>query len=80
LVQNYFALDKSLRELINNIIMFKLNKTQTEKIFIENVEQAKDKFEEIRNFVYNEPYKWMFINVPTNRIFKEFDEIIYEDD
>jgi hypothetical protein len=51
LVQNYFALDKSLRELINNIIMFKLNKTQTEKIFIENVEQAKDKFEEIRNFV-----------------------------
>lgn len=80
LVQNYFALDKSLRELINNIIMFKLNKTQTEKIFIENVEQAKDKFEEIRNFVYNEPYKWMFINVPTNRIFKEFDEIIYEDE
>jgi hypothetical protein len=80
LVQNYFALDKSLRELINNIIMFKLNKTQTEIIFIENVEQAKDKFEEIRNFVYNEPYKWMFINVPTNRIFKEFDEIIYEDE
>ena len=42
--------------------------------------ESKDKFEEIRNFVYNEPYKWMFINVPTNRIFKEFDEIIYEDD
>ena len=80
LVQNYFALDKSLRELINSIIMFKLNKTQTEKIFIENVEQAKDKFEEIRNFVYNEPYSWLFINVPSQRIFKGWDEIIYEDE
>jgi len=35
LLQNYYALDKSLRELANNIIMFKLNKSQTEKIFNE---------------------------------------------
>ena len=44
------------------------------------LKKAEARFKEIRNFVYNEPYKWMFINVPTNRIFKEFDEIIYEDD
>jgi len=80
LVQNYFSLDKSLRELINNIIMFKLNKTQTEKIFNECVEQAKDKFEKIRNFVFDEPYNWLFINLPSQKIFKGFDEIIYNDD
>ena len=80
LVQNYFSLDKSLRELINNIIMFKLNKTQTEKIFNENVEHAKDKFELIRDFVFDEPFKWMFINLPSQRIFKEFDEILFDEE
>ena len=79
LLQNYFALDKSLRELCNNIILFKLNKTQTEKIFIENVESAKEKFEYIRDCVFDKPYEWMFINVPTQRIFKGFDEILYDE-
>ena len=80
LLQNYFALDKSLRELLNNVIVFKLNKTQTEKLFIECVESARDKFSEIRDFVFDEPYKWMFINLPSQRVFKEFDEILYNDD
>ena len=80
LVQNYFSLEKSLRELLSNIIMFKLNKTQTQKVFDECVEHAKDKFEQIRDFVYDEPYKWMFINLPTQKIFKEWDEIIFDED
>jgi hypothetical protein len=80
LIQNYFSMEKSLRELINNVILFKLNKSQTEKIFNEVVETAKDKFTEIRNLVFNEPYQWMFINCSSQRIFKGFDEIIYDDD
>ena len=80
LLQNYFSLDKSLRELANNIIMFKLNKSQTEKIFNESVESAKDKFEQIRNIVFDKPYTWLFINLPSQRIYKEWDEIIYNDD
>jgi len=80
LIQNYFSMEKSLRELINNIILFKLNKSQTEKIFNEVVETAKDKFTKIRNLVFNEPYQWMFINCSSQRIFKGFDEIIYDDD
>jgi predicted ATP-binding protein involved in virulence len=80
LLQNYYALDKSLRELANNIIMFKLNKSQTEKIFNEaGVESAKDKFSQIRDLVFDKPYTWLFINLPSQRIFKEFDEIIYND-
>ena len=80
LLQNYFSLDKSLRELINNVILFKLNKTQTVKVFTECVESARDKFEDIRDFVFDKPYTWMFINVPSQRIFKEWDEILYDDD
>lgn len=78
LLQNYFALEKSCRELINNVVLFKLNKTQTEKIFLECVESAKEKFDHIRDFVFDEPYQWMFINLPSQRIFKGWDEIIYE--
>ena len=80
LLQNYYALDKSIRELANNLIIFKLNKSQTEKIFNESVESAKDKFSQIRDLVFDKPYTWMFINLPTQRIFKEWDEIIYNDD
>lgn len=80
LLQNYMALDKSLREIISNIVLFKLNKTQTERIFLECVESARDKFEEIRNMVFDKPYTWMFINLSSQRIFKEWDEVIYEPD
>ena len=80
LLQNYFALDKSLRELIQNIIIFKLGKTQMEKIFNETIESIKDKFRDICDFVFDKPYQWLFINLATQRLFKEWDEIIYEED
>lgn len=80
MLQNYFALEKSLRELINNVIMFKLNKTQTEKVFTEVVEGGKDMFDDVRKIVFNEPYKWIFINAPSQRIFDGWDEIIYSKD
>lgn len=80
LVQNFFALHKSLRELINNVILFKLGKSQTEKIFNELIELHKDKFDKIRDLVYDEKYNWLFMNINTQRIYKKFDEIIFEED
>jgi hypothetical protein len=80
LLQNWFALDKSLRELINNVILFKLNKSQNEKIFNEIIETHKDKFDNIRKLVFNKPFTWLFINMKSQRMFKEWDEIIFDDD
>lgn len=80
LLQNFFALDKSLRELINNVILFKLNKSQNEKIFNELIETHKDKFDLIRKFVFNKPYSWLFINMKSQRMFKEWDEIIFDNE
>ena len=77
MLQNYIALDPKLRDLINNVILFKLGKRQTERIFDELIESHKDKFDVIRDFVFNEPYQWMFINIVSQRIFKKFDEVIY---
>lgn len=80
LVQNFFALHKSLREIVNNVVLFKLGKSQTEKIFNELIELHKDKFDKIRELVFDEKYNWMFMNLTTQRIYKKFDEIIFEED
>lgn len=80
LVQNYFALHKSLREIVSNVVLFRLGKSQMEKTYNECVEVHKDKFEAIRKLVYNENYGWLFINLASQRIYRKFDEIILDDD
>ena len=80
LLQNFFALDKSLRELINNVILFKLGKAQTEKVFNEVVESHRDKFEQIRKLVYDASHNWLFVNIKSQRMFKNFDEIMMDDE
>jgi len=80
MLQNFTALDKSIRELINNAIIFKVGKSQTEKIFNELIESHRDRFSIIRDFIFDVPYQWMFINIGTQRIFKKFDEVLYNVD
>lgn len=80
LVQNYFALHKSLRELANNVVLFKLGKSQTEKVFNELIECHRDKFETVRQLVYNERYNWLFINVNSQRLYRNWDEILLDEE
>jgi len=80
LVQNFFALHKSLREIVNNVVLFKLGKSQTEKVFNEIIEIHRDKFDKIRDLVYDEKYNWLFVNVGSQRIYKKFDEIVFEEE
>lgn len=80
LVQNFFALHKSLREIVNNIILFKLGKSQTDKVFNEIIELHRDKFDKIRDLVYDEKFNWLFVSVASQRIYKKFDEIVFEEE
>lgn len=80
LVQNFFALHKSLREIVNNVVLFKLGKSQMDKIFNELIELHRDKFDTLRDIVFDEKYNWMFMNLTTQRIYKKFDEIILEEE
>jgi hypothetical protein len=79
LLQNWMSLDASLRRIINNLIMFKMDKKQQEQIYDSIYEGKKMNFEEINKLVFDEPYKWLFINVPTQRLFKEWDEILIDE-
>jgi hypothetical protein len=78
MLQNYFALEPRLRDLMDNIILFKMNKNEQEKIFKEVIESHKQNFDEIQKLVFDKPYQWLFVNMGSQRIFKGFDEIIIE--
>lgn len=80
LLQNYFALDNKIREIVNNVIFFKMDKKQTQKIFEEVAEMPRDVFEEVIKIVFDEPHSWVMINQRHKRIYKGFDEIVIEDD
>jgi len=57
-----------------------MDKKQTEQIYDSIYEGKKMNFEEINKLVFDKPYSWLFINVPTQRMYKEWDEIILNDD
>ena len=76
LVQTYKSIEKDIRKLFSNIFIFKVSKNELETIFEEIVEIDKKYIQPISSLVYNEPYKYLFINLESQRLFKEFDEII----
>lgn len=78
MLQNYFALDKSLRELVTNVILFKMNKQEQYKVFNEVIETHKDNFDDVQKIVFEKPYNWLFVNIESQRMFSNFDEIIKE--
>lgn len=81
IVQNYNALDKSLRALASNIIAFKnLTPSQFESIREEHLNISVDDFKKIRKMAYKDTHDWMLINTESERIFKRFDEIVYEEE
>jgi hypothetical protein len=80
LLQNYFALHPQIREIINNLIFFKMDKKQSTKIFDEVAELPKDVFLTLNDFIFDEPHNWCLINQKNKKIYKMWDEIIIDDE
>jgi hypothetical protein len=78
LVQTWYSVLKDMRRLWTNIFIFKTSKDELHNIFEEVVEQDKDLVLPISKLVFNEPYKWLFINTDSGRLFDGFNEIIIE--
>jgi len=79
LQQNFQALPKSLRELITNLIVFDVGKSQLNKIFDECMPIDKDKFVDVVNLAFQNKHDWICINFKHNKLFHKFDEIILND-
>ena len=76
LVQTWFSIEKDIRKLFSNIFVFKVSKKELETIFDEVIEQKKEYIGEISKMVYNEPFKYLFINTESQRLFSDFNEIL----
>lgn len=76
--QNYTALDKSLRLLVNNIICFNVGNIQFSKIHEEHLTMHKEMLDDIRRFAFTKSHDSIMIHPDSERIFKGFDEIEYK--
>ena len=79
LVQTYISLERDIRKLFSNIFVFRVSKKELELIFDEQVEQKKSYTSDIAKIVFDEPYKYLFINTDSQRLFRCFDELIIKD-
>ncbi len=78
--QVYPNIPLDVRKCITNLILFKPPKMELLKVFEELIESKKDRFEDILRLVYDEPHNFLFLNVLSQRMFKNFDEIIMHDE
>ena len=53
---------------------------EMELLFQELIENKKELFLDIMKIVYNDKHNFLFINVPTQSMFKNWDELIIKED
>jgi hypothetical protein len=80
LVQTWYSIEKDIRKLFSNIFCFRVSKQELQTIFDEVVESKIKYINDISRLVYDEKYKYLFINVPTQRLFDGFNEIIINEE
>lgn len=78
--QSFCNIPLDVRKNIQNLILFKPAKKEFELVFDELMENKKDIFLKIMKLTYDVKHNFLFMNVPSQRIFKNFDEIIIKDD
>ena len=64
---------------MSNMFLFKVSKHQLNVIIDEIIEGHKNDIDEIIKLVFDKPYNYLFINTDSQRMFKNFDEIIFSD-
>ena len=79
LVQTYKSLEPSIRKLFTNLFIFKVSKNELETIINEIIDVHKDNINEIIKIVFDEKYNFLFINSDSNKLFKNWDEIMFSD-
>lgn len=79
LLQSYLSVPKEIRKIFTNIIMFKPSKVEFLNLFDELFETKKDLAIDIMNLTYDKAHEYLFLNIETQKMYKNFDEIIFPD-
>jgi len=81
LVQSYISVPLQIRKLFSNLFIFKVAKKELETIRDEILETIpRECVGDLAKLVFDKPHNYLFINADTQRLFKNFDEIIINDD
>jgi len=78
LVQSYISLNREIRKLINNCIMFKPSKVEMENFIHELFETKKEYVLDLLH-LYKNKGDYLLLNIENQRIYHKFDEIIFND-
>ena len=79
LCQTYLSLEPEIRKLFSNLFIFKVSKDELNKIYEELIEHKRQYVDEIVKIIFDKKYNFMFVNTDSQRIFKNWDELIIED-
>jgi adenylate kinase family enzyme len=77
--QSFCNIPLDVRKNIQNLILFKPAKKEFELVFDELFESKKDLFLKIMKLTYDQKHNFLFMNVPTQRLFKNWDEVLIND-
>ena len=74
LIQSWISIPLTIRKLFSNLIVFKPNKIEWEKVVEETIEQEKDIALGLLD-LYKKPHDYLFINITNQKIFYNQDEV-----
>lgn len=76
LTQSFYSIPKEIRRVFSNLFIFKTSKEELENIAIELFEIKKEIIPDLRKFIYDERFNFLFVNIDTQTYFKNWDKII----
>ena len=79
MIQSYLSMPKEVRKLFSNIVMFKPSKVEMENLMSECFEIKRDEALELMQYAFIDPHDYLFLNIDTQRMYKDYDEIIIEE-
>ena len=78
--QNYISIPKQVRQNLTDMFVFKVSKVEMSNIFNEHLELSKEIFEKLQQMLFKQPHEFLYINTLTGRLFKQWDELIIENE
>lgn len=77
--QSFTNMPLDIRKCITNIFIFKPSKKEMEILFDELIEVKKKCYSDIMKYAFEAIHNFLFINITSQRMFKNFDELIIKE-
>jgi len=80
IIQTFKSIEPDIRRLVDNYFIYKTSKQSLEQIASEVIELPSKYIYPLSNLVFNAKYNFLFINVETKTMMRNWDTIVIEED